>query len=73
MRMALACRPALWVKALAPTYGCREYGGTLVISLTAWAIRVASARPPGGSTRRSRLSSRLASTVTRSALPVRSP
>jgi hypothetical protein len=71
--MALACRPALWAKALAPTYGCREYGGTFVISLTAWAMRVASASRPGGSTARPSFSSRLATRVSRFALPVRSP
>jgi hypothetical protein len=48
--IALACNPALWAKALAPTYGCLEYGGTFVISLTAWAIRVASPSRPSGRT-----------------------
>ena len=63
----------MWAKALAPTYGCREYGGTFVISLTACAIRVASASRPAGSTGRPSLSSRFATMVSRSALPVRSP
>jgi hypothetical protein len=63
----------LWAKALAPTYGCREYGGTFVISLTAWAIRVASASLPSGSARRPSFRCRFATTATRSAFPVRSP
>ena len=56
-----------------PTYGWRDAGGKLVTSATACAIRVASLSRPCGSTRRSSLSSRLATTETRSALPVRSP
>ena len=46
--MALACSPALCANAEAPTYGWREYGGTLASSLTAWAMRVASRSRPVG-------------------------
>ncbi len=71
--MALACRPALCANALAPTYGWRAYGEMFVISLIACEMRVASSRPSPVSVRTPCLSSRFATTVSRSTLPVRSP
>ncbi len=44
--IALACSPALCANAEMPTYGCRDAGGKLVTSATAWATRVASRSRP---------------------------
>jgi len=56
-----------------PDVGWRLYGGTLVTSLIAWAIRVASRSRCSGTIGWPSLSCRLLTTVSRSALPVRSP
>ena len=71
--IADACRPALCANADAPTYGCRLFIGTFVTPAIAWLIRVASASEAGGSSGQPYFSCRLATTVIRFALPVRSP
>ena len=71
--MAEACSPALWANADAPTYGARGFCRTWVISATAWEIEVSRVSASGGTRCQPYLSCRLAMTVSRSALPVRSP
>ena len=71
--IALACRPALWAKALVPTYGALVVTGMFTTSPMAWAIRVVSASISAGTRSMPIFSCRFDSRVTRSALPVRSP
>ena len=70
---ALACSPALWANAEAPTYGCWGSGTQLTISATRRETEVSSSSRSGGSVATPIFRLRLAMIGTRSQLPVRSP
>ena len=71
--IAEACSPALVANADGPTYGCLVSNGRLARSAMVRAVEASAVSRPSGSSEWPRLSSRLAMTENRSALPHRSP